>query len=250
MEKTLLVQVVSSMGEAFNKQPFEVSFSTTENGSIPEITLLYGSLVKKSTELGKKLADSSSYSFQRASIVSPSSMVEIGEDSPLKNLSTVSCVYVPKFNHELIGGKGNIHWLFLLFNVKRLCIYHMIYYTETEAEPMVAEEVEQQVQAGTSQQAGIRNTRTVLQKTEGRLPTGYKIPTRFHTSIDTLMKNNKAVFTMKQINQAVRDVKDHMWVHVYSQLQPTTAELSHAIHLLVTDYPLLYEVKLINRLAS
>ena len=72
--------------------------------------------MKKSRDLGKKLADSSSYSFQRASIVSPSSMVEIGEDSPLKNLSTVSCVYVPKFNHELISGKGNIHWLFVLFN--------------------------------------------------------------------------------------------------------------------------------------
>ena len=108
----------------------------------------------------------------------------------------------------------------------------MIYYTGTEAEPMMVDEDEQQVQAGTSQQAGIRKTRTVLQKTEGRLPTGYKIPTRFHTSIGTLMKNKKAVFTMKQIHQAVRDVKDHIWVHVQ---QPTTAELSHAIQLLVTD---------------
>lgn len=91
-KKTILVEIVSDTGKPFQKDPFEVSFLPSSDGTKPDVELLSESLLKKSKAL-KKVLDSSSYSLQRASLVNPATMVEIGEDSPLKSLSTVRCVY-------------------------------------------------------------------------------------------------------------------------------------------------------------
>ncbi len=95
--KTILVEIISSAGERFQQDPFEVSFLPSSDGSKPDVELLSESLLKKSKAL-KNVLNSSTYSLQRQSLVNPATMVEIGEDSPLKSLSTVRCVYKPTFD--------------------------------------------------------------------------------------------------------------------------------------------------------
>lgn len=96
-KKIILVEIMSSAGEPFQKDPFEVSFFPSSDGSKPDFELFSESLLKKSKAL-KKVLDLSTYSLHRQSLVNPATMVEIGEDSPLKNLSTIKCVYQPTFN--------------------------------------------------------------------------------------------------------------------------------------------------------
>jgi hypothetical protein len=60
------------------------------------VELLSESLLKK-RKAQKKVSDFSTYSLQRQSLVNQATMVAIGEDSPLKSLSTVRCVYKTKF---------------------------------------------------------------------------------------------------------------------------------------------------------
>ena len=96
-KKTVLVEIYSNLGEPFQEDPFEVSFVPSIDGSKPDIELLGESLSRKSKKL-KTVLDASTFKLQRQSLVNKETMVEIGEDSPLKNQSIVRCVYKPKLN--------------------------------------------------------------------------------------------------------------------------------------------------------
>jgi hypothetical protein len=58
--KKILVEIISSAGEPFKQDPFEVSLLRSSDGTKPDVELLSESLLKNSKAL-KKVSDSSKY---------------------------------------------------------------------------------------------------------------------------------------------------------------------------------------------
>jgi len=229
--KTILVEIISSAGERFQQDPFEVSFLPSSDGSKPDVELLSESLLKKSKAL-KNVLNSSTYSLQRQSLVNPATMVEIGEDSPLKSLSTVRCVYKPTFDLSTNDSTNASTSSGNFMNVLKWYMLFLILWSTGEPQKRRSETL---LVDDTAPQPGptIKHSKVVHQVAK-RLPKDFKLPSKFSAQVQPLMENDKAVFTTSQINQVVRDIAKSMWAYTE---QPTTSELQTVITMLVKKYP-------------